>query len=124
MAAAPLRSLPHLLGWTLESLPPPGALRPKVQPSSRIGWFARTAPPQDIVVETNSSEVANCGFVVGNDIAATHIAALLGIPTLLLLPSSADWLWGPRRGPSPWYPNIEIIGEDEIDKLAVWLGRC
>jgi tetratricopeptide (TPR) repeat protein len=123
-AAAPLRSLPHLLGWTLESLPPPDALRPKAQPLSRIGWFARTAPPQDVVVETNSSEVVNCGFVVGNDTAVTHIAALLGLPTLLLLPSSADWLWGPRRGPSPWYPNIEIIGEDETDKLAVWLGRC
>jgi tetratricopeptide (TPR) repeat protein len=123
-AAAPLRSLPHLLGWTLESLPLPGVLRPKAQPSSRIGWFVRTAPPPGIVVESDPAEVANCGFVVGNDTATTHIAALLDIPTLLLLPSSADWLWGPRRGPSPWYPSLDVIGEDEADKLAAWLERC
>jgi tetratricopeptide (TPR) repeat protein len=123
-AAAPLRSLPHLLGWTLESLPPPGALRPTAQPSPRIGWFARVAPPLGIVVESDPAEVANCGFVVGDDTATTHIAALLGIPTILLSPPSADWLWGPRRGPSPWYPSLEVIGEDEADKLAAWLERC
>jgi tetratricopeptide (TPR) repeat protein len=123
-AAAALRSLPHLLGWTLESLPPPGALRPKVPPSTRIGWFARTAPPASVAVESDPDRLAECGFVVGNDTATTHIAALLGIPTLLLLPPSADWLWGPRRGPSPWYPSLEVIGEDEADKLAAWLERC
>ena len=127
-AAAPLRSLPYLLGWTLESLPPPSslqprALRPKPQSSTRIGWFAPTAPPNGTIVETDPSQVAACGFVVGNDSAVTHIAALLGIPTLLLLPSSADWLWGPRRGPSPWYPSLEVAGEDESEKLAAWLGR-
>jgi tetratricopeptide (TPR) repeat protein len=124
VAAAPLRSLPHLLGWALEALPPPDALRPKAQPSSRVGWFARTAPPAEIVVERNPTEITNCGFVVGNDTATTHLAALLGLPTLLLLPSSADWLWGPRRGPSPWYPSLEVIGEEETEKLAAWLGRC
>ncbi len=128
VAAAPLRSLPYLLGWTLESLPSPGALRPKAQPSTRIGWFARTAPPSGTptgtIIETDPAQVAVCGFVVGNDSAATHIAALLGIPTLLLLPSSADWLWGPRRGPSPWYASLEVAGEDEPEKLAAWLGRC
>lgn len=123
-AAAPLRSLPHFLGWTLEALPPPGALRPKAQPSSRLGWFARTTPPEAKDVVTNPARVATCGLVVGDDTAATQIAAALGIATLLLLPPSADWLWGPRRGPSPWYPNLDVIGEDESEKLAAWLGRC
>ncbi len=122
-AAAPLRSLPHLLGWTLDSLPPPGALRQKAQPSTRIGWFARTAPPGGTIVESDPAQVAACGFVVGNDVATLHIAASLGIPTLLLLPSPADWLWGPRRGPSPWYPSLEVIGEDDSEKLAAWLQR-
>jgi tetratricopeptide (TPR) repeat protein len=124
VAAAPLRSLPHLLGWTLDSLPPPGALRPKAQPSTRIGWFARTAPPSGTIVESDPAQVAACGFVVGNDSAATHVAALLGIPTLLLLPSSADWLWGPRLGPSPWYASLEVVAENDSEKLAAWLGRC
>lgn len=122
-AAAPLRSLPHLLGWTLESLPPPGTLRPKSQPSARIGWFARTSPPSGTIVESDPAQVATCGCVVGSDTAATHIAALLGIPTLMLVPSSADWLWGPRRGPSPWYPSLEVAGEDDAEIVAAWLGR-
>jgi tetratricopeptide (TPR) repeat protein len=123
-AAAPLRSLPHLLGWTLQALPPPGALRLKAQSSTRLGWFARTAPPESKDVVTDPADVATCGFVVGDDTATTQIAASLGIATLLLLPPSADWLWGPRRGPSPWYPNLDVIGEDESERLAVWLGRC
>ena len=122
-AAVPLRSLPHRLDWTLESLPPPGALRLKGQSSSRIGWFARTAQPPGIVADGNRDNVARCGFVVGNDDSTTQVAALLGIPTLLLLPNSADWLWGPRRGPSPWYPSLEVAGEDDSEKLAAWLGR-
>ena len=122
--ALPLRSLPHRLDWTLQSLPPPGTLRLKGQASSRIGWFARTAPPPGIVVDSNPDEVARCGFVVGNDDSIAHVAALLGIPTLLLLPNSADWLWGPRRGPSPWYPSLDVIAEDDDEKLAAWLERC
>jgi tetratricopeptide (TPR) repeat protein len=124
VAAAALRSLPHLLGWTLETLPAPGAPRIRAQPTPRIGWFTRTAPPAGIAVERDPRTIADYGFVVGNDEAATHTAALLGIPTLLLLPPSADWLWGPRRGPSPWYPSLETIGDDEDEKLAAWLGRC
>lgn len=122
-AAAPLRSLPHLLGWTLQLLPPPAVLRSTPQPSCRLGWFARTPPPEGRDVVSDPEQVATCGFVVGNDVAATHIAALFSIPTLLLLPPAADWLWGPRRGPSPWYPSLETIGEDESDKLAAWLAR-
>ena len=113
-----------MLGWTLEALPPPGALRSKAPPSSRLGWFARTPPPEGKDVVTDPAEVAACGFVVGNETAATLIAAALGIPTLLLLSPSADWLWGPRRGSSPWYPNLEVIDEDQSEKLAAWLGRC
>jgi tetratricopeptide (TPR) repeat protein len=117
-AAAPLRSLPHLLGWTLESLPPPGAMRLEAERSSRIGWFARTEPPSGVAVERDPGQAATCGLVVGNDLASTHLAARLGIPTLLLLGPSADWLWGPRTGASPWYRTLEVLRADETEKLA------
>jgi len=123
-AAAPLRSLPHLLGWTLESLPPPSAARLKAEPSARIGWFAGTEPPAGVAVEREQGRIAQCSLVVGNDTPPTHIAALLGIPTILLLGPSADWLWGPRTGTSPWYPTLDVLRENESEKLAARLGRC
>jgi tetratricopeptide (TPR) repeat protein len=123
-AAAPLRSLPHLLGWTLDSLPPPGAVRTKAETSARIGWFARTEPPAGVAVERNARQIASYGLVVGNDTTPTHFAALLGVPTILLLDPSADWLWGPQTGMSPWYPTLEVMREEESEKLAARLGRC
>ena len=123
-AAAPLRSLPHLLGWTLESLPPPGTVRTTADTSTRIGWFARSEPPAGVTVERDARQIATYGVVVGNDTTPTHIAALLGIPTLLLADYSADWLWGPLSGPSPWYPSLELLREEESEKLAARLGRC
>jgi tetratricopeptide (TPR) repeat protein len=123
-AAAPLRSLPHLLGWTLESLPPPRKLRLKAEPSTGIGWFARTEPPAGVAVERDPTRIAHYGLVVGNDTPTTHFAALLGLPTLLLVGPAADWLWGPHTGMSPWYPTLDVLREDESEKLAARLGRC
>jgi hypothetical protein len=121
-AAAPLRSLPHLLGWTLDSLPPPGPVRMRLaERSSRIGWFASSEPPAGVGVERDPGQVATCGLVVGDDLTPTHLAARLGIPTVLLLGPSADWLWGPRTGASPWYPTLEVLGADETERLAARL---
>ncbi len=122
-AAAPLRSLPLLLGWTLESLPPPGKVRLKAEPSPRIGWFARTEPPAGVAVERDQDRIASYGLVVGNDGVPTHLAARLGIPTILLSGPSADWLWGPQTGRSPWYPTLEVLREDESERLAARLGK-
>jgi len=44
-------------------------------------------------------------WLSANDLPPTHLAARLGIPTLLLLGPSADWLWGPRTGASPLVPD-------------------
>jgi hypothetical protein len=122
-AAIPLRSLPHVLGWTLHSLPahPPTHLKP--EPDERIGWFSTSDPPPNVAVERNAEHVALCALVVGDDHAPTHLAALLGIPTLMRLPHSADWLWGPQRGPSPWYRTLETLDGDAAAALAVRLGR-
>ncbi len=54
-AAAPLRSLPHLLGWTLESLPPPRPTQLKAESSARIGWVVRSEPPADLAIERGDS---------------------------------------------------------------------
>jgi tetratricopeptide (TPR) repeat protein len=112
-AAVPLRSLPHLLGWTLESVPSPGSLRAKAEPSSRVGWFTDREAPSGVDIERQPDHVRQCRLVVGDDTWPTHLAARLGIPTIVLLPSAADWLWGARLGPSPWYQSAELFAADD-----------
>ena len=81
-AAAPLRSLPYLLNWSPGSLPP--------------------APPLRRQSENREP-------VVGEDTWQMHLAARQGIATTIRLPAKADWLWGNRLGPSPWYAALELV---------------
>ena len=120
-AAAPLRSLPHLLGWTLASLPPVVATRRAVEPSAPIGWFSQSDPPPGVEIERSPDEVTRCRLVVGDDAWPTHLAARLGIPSIISLPPGADWLWGPQPGPSPWYPSLEVLAPGEERTLAARL---
>jgi tetratricopeptide (TPR) repeat protein len=124
VAAAPLRSLPYLLGWTLEALPSPGPLKATADPSSRVGWFTQREPPAGFEIERDPREIARCRLVVGDDSMPTHLAARLGIPTLLLRSESPDWLLGPRDGASPWYRTLEVIDAKDSEALAARLGRC
>jgi tetratricopeptide (TPR) repeat protein len=123
-AAIPLRSLPRVLNWSLQDLPSPPPLRLKPDCDDRIGWFSTANPPPDLAVESDPGQVARCRLVVGDDRAPTHLAAMLGIPTLLRLGHSADWLWGPQRGPSPWYHSVETLGGDATEALVARLARC
>lgn len=118
-AAVPLRSLPYLLGWTLETVPPRAALQPSTAPATTgpVGWFVGLDPPPGLAIERDPERVAGCRLVVGEDVGATHLAAASGIPTLLVLAPDADWLWGPRSGPSPWYPALEVLPAGERDRL-------
>ena len=121
-AAAPLRSLPYLLGWTLDSLPALATQERNLEDRRRIGWFASTEPPAGVPVERDAARIAEYGLVVGDDSVPTHLAARLGVPTVLLLAPSADWLWGPRIGPSRWYPALEVLRADDSEGLAARLA--
>lgn len=124
VAAAPLRSLPYLLGWALEDLPSPGPLKTGADPSSCIGWFARSDPPEGFEIERDGAEIARCRLVVGEDSPPIHLAARLGIPTVLLRGEQPDWLLGLHDGVSPWYRSLEVIDEKDSEALAARLGRC
>lgn len=106
-AAAPLRSLPLLLDWTLQSLPaaPKISRRPA---DDVVGWFSAAEPPAGLKVERDPAMIARCRRVVGSDNWMTCLAARLGIETRLQLSPSADWLWGPAGGPSPWFATLTV----------------
>lgn len=42
------------------------------------------------------------------DVGVAHLAGALGLPVLLLLPSSPDWRWGQEGDTTPWYPTFRI----------------
>jgi tetratricopeptide (TPR) repeat protein len=83
-AAAPLRSLPYLLGWSADAPPPPPALHDRDSGS-----------PNDPVV--------------GEDSWETHLAACSGVATTIRLRAKPDWLWGKQDGASPWYRSLELV---------------
>jgi tetratricopeptide (TPR) repeat protein len=117
-AAAPLRSLPHLLGWTPGTVPPlPAAPR---DPGDRIGWFTAQDPPGSLEVERDPRNISSCRVVVGDDRMATHLAARFGIPTVMLLSRDRDWLWTATA----WYPHLELLEGDDKETLAARLSRC
>ncbi len=49
--------------------------------------------------------------VVTVDTAVAHMAGTLGVPTLLLPPTSPEWRWGVpmHSDKTPWYPSVEIV---------------
>lgn len=125
VAAVPLRSLPFLLGWSPMALPPPPALAaPRDTAGDRIGWFSTVPAPEGLSVERDPARVETCRAVVGDDVPATHRAAALGRPTLLLRSDPDNLLLGLRNGPSGWYASFEVQDRDDATALAGWLSRC
>jgi tetratricopeptide (TPR) repeat protein len=121
-AAAPLRSLPHLLNWTPTALPPPAALKRTREAGATIGWFTSRMPPEGLAIERDPARVAQCARVVGDDLWPVHLAAALGLPTVMILSGTEDWLWSPHEAPPRWYPDLELIGAEDSERLAARLA--
>jgi hypothetical protein len=81
-------------------------------------------PPPDLNVTRDPKDVPACRLVVGDDTWPAHLAAALGIATVILLPRAADWLWGPTLGTSPWYASVELLRDDDREGLAARLAGC
>ncbi|MFN4310538.1 MAG: tetratricopeptide repeat protein [Ferrovibrio sp.] len=65
-------------------------------------------PLQDI--DAQAAQIAALDMVVSVSTAAAHLAAALGVPTLLLLPGTRGqlWYWGAEGETTPWYPSVRI----------------
>ena len=131
----------------------PGQSNPP-NPRLRIGWLCDGSPHLETVAAKFASwlerfdlaaalgtadgsglhafarSLYRCDVVVGEDTWPTHLAALLGIPVLMVLPRRADWLWGMNAGPTPWYPTMELLRENDegwtaaLARLDTLLGRA
>ncbi|SDG68266.1 tetratricopeptide repeat protein [Roseospirillum parvum] len=67
--------------------------------------------------------------VVTVDTAVAHLAGALGHPALVLLPTGADWRWGPTGSSTPWYPALTLVRQTKpgdwtgpVAEVAQWLS--
>ncbi len=56
--------------------------------------------------------MAGLDAVVACDTAAAHLAGLLNIPTLLIVPLASDWKWSTTGDSSYWWPSLRLIRND------------
>jgi hypothetical protein len=52
--------------------------------------------------------IAALDLVVAVDTSVAHLAGALGVETLILLPTPADWRWLQDRTDSPWYTSVTL----------------
>ena len=63
-----------------------------------------------------SSLVDVCDFIITISNTTAHMAGSLGKKTFLLLPKGKGrlWYWMSNKGRSVWYPTIEIIEQEQV----------
>ena len=57
----------------------------------------------------------NCDLIVTSDTAIAHLAGALGCPTWVVLKKVPDWRWMLERKDSPWYPNLTLYRQKQIN---------
>lgn len=58
-------------------------------------------------------------LVISVDTSAAHLAAAMGRPAWILIPSVSDWRWMTGRDDSPWYPSARLFRQPAIGQ---WEG--
>jgi ADP-heptose:LPS heptosyltransferase len=73
---------------------------------------------QPLSVDDTTSLLAQLDGAVVVDTAVAHIAASLGVPTMLLLGGSACWRWETFSHGTPWYPSMRLFRPATIGDWA------
>jgi|GEM_PF-576864 len=57
-----------------------------------------------------AAQMAAVDLVISVDNSTVHVAGALGMPTLALIPSAADWRWlTPERTDTVWYRSVSLL---------------
>lgn len=91
------------------------------------GLMVRHDPAVDplVDIDAQAAQIAALDLVVTVSTAAAHLAAALGVPTLILLPDDWGqlWYWGEAGERSVWYPGVRLC-RNTGDGSAVMLQRA
>jgi tetratricopeptide (TPR) repeat protein len=66
--------------------------------------------------------IDSCDLLISVDNSAVHFAGAMGIPTLTLTPSHADFRWGLSGKGNDWYDSVELLRDFSsvsLDELAL-----
>jgi len=62
--------------------------------------------------------MSNLDLVISTDTAVVHLAGAIGMPVWTLLHSAPDWRWWLKRTDSPWYPNMRLFRQTQLNDWA------
>ncbi len=68
--------------------------------------------------------IACLDLVVTVDAPIAHLAAAMGKPVWLLLPTVAEWQWGVSGDSTPWYPTMRIFRQTRKNNWSEVMKRA
>lgn len=101
---APIAALPKVALISLQKGPP----------TEQAGAYFGRAPLINIGAEVRDYDdtmalIASLDLIVTVDTSVGHLAAAMGKPTWILLPTSPDWRWLLEREDTPWYASVRLF---------------
>ena len=64
--------------------------------------------------EDTAALMEGLDLIITVDTSIAHLGGVLGKPTWVMLPFSAEWRWLEDRSDSPWYPSAKLFRQKEI----------
>lgn len=81
-------------------------------------------PTVDLTDFVETAALVSClDLVITVDTSVAHLAAALGRPTWILLPSVPDYRWLLDRDDSPWYPTMRLFRQDQRRDYAPVIAK-
>jgi hypothetical protein len=79
---------------------------------------------RDLTDFVETAALVSClDLVVAVDTSVAHLAAALGRPTWILLPSNPDFRWMLNRNDSPWYPTVRLFRQSRTREYESVIER-
>ena len=64
-------------------------------------------------IDSLASIIKNCDLIITIDNSTAHLAAALGKPVWILLPSNNDFRWMENKEESIWYKNVLLLRQNK-----------